>query len=169
MTNVTQDQQDQVVKGTLSDDWRTTGDGYVSTDLVIDAYEAGRAQGSREEFLSTLQGSVGEGVKKASMLGETFYTQLKEVFRVDCKRVLLKMDSILDNGGKPCVHFDLLYVVTEEDYVKESFLGIYDLSAAFSEEANDETFSVSISFMTDSEGINDELLVCDGFKYAYAK
>lgn len=169
MATVTQNLQDQLVMGKLSSDWRTSGDGYVPTDLVIDAYEAGLADGSRSMFLDSLQGPVGEGINKAAKLGETFYTQLREVFGVDCKRVMLKMDSILDDGNKPSVHFELLYIVAEEDYIQDSFLGIYDISSAFCDEANDDSFSTSISFMTYDESINEELLNCDGFKYAYEK
>ena len=167
MATVTQDPKNQSVMDNLSSNWRTSGDSYVSTDDIINAYKAGRADGSRSEFLGTLQGSIGEGINKATKLGETFYTQLREVFGVDCKKVMLKVDGVLDNGSKPTVHFELLYIVAEKDYVQDSFLGIYDLSSAFCDEANDESFNTSISFMTYDENINEELLNCDGFKYAY--
>ena len=164
--------QEELVTENLSSDWRQGVDGesgYVSADYVIDAYKAGVAAGGKEDFLNSLKGSIGKGVRRAAKVGETFYIQLKEVFNVDCKRVMLKMDSIIDDGQKTCSHFELLFIVAEEDYIKDSFLYIYNVANALCLSVNDDCFNISISFMTEDENIDEGLLMCDGFKYTYEK
>ena len=128
-----------------------------SVDDVINAYIEGRKDGMSE--LEKIQHEkLLSNIEKLKELSLTFLDLLKAK-KISCKSIKLKINTI--------TNFEVLYLVSKEDFISSEFLDVYKLSMAKKKEVASDTFQVDFMFMPYIENINEEKILSDGFIISY--
>ena len=152
-----------LVKGS-SVDWEINpirqdkGKDTFSADDLIDAYLAGRQDKSDEDSQLRLE-KLESNLKRAQELSINLFSEIKSS-GFECSTVKLKIKDIY--------HFSSIFVINEDDYCKDDFLKIYEKSIALKKEVNeDRTFDFTTIFTPESEDLEKDSMVADGYILSY--
>jgi hypothetical protein len=111
----------------------------------------------REQF----RAEMSKNINKAAVLSENIFNTAINDYDVNVFRAFLKADSLHN--------FDVLFLVSPEDYISEKFKDIYVKSHLIKSEFNDNSFHVSFKFMPNSKDVNLDCIYSDGYMFAYGK
>lgn len=150
-------------KNQIIDSWELqlsdSGAKLYSCDAIIDAYLQGKNEG------------LAQGQK---VLKKHFETNLKKSASATSVMFQLMSDKSvnpIDAYLKPISfdQFDILILISQEDFIKESISDIYNQSYALETSKNEDVFNISFSFINKSESFNESLLQSDGYLFRYSK
>jgi len=130
---------------------------YSDNDL-INAYMKGCADGMKTRdkiLLETLKSNL----DNAQKIVAEFYEQLNKNFH--CSSLRLRVKDVAE--------FDSLFIVDEDDFVKDAFKEAYKKARSTKKEVNRPTFNLSFSFMPLSNALNEDELLIDGYYFEYGK
>ncbi len=129
-----------------------------SADDLIDAYFAGRKDKSNEDTQLRLD-KLESNLKRAQDLSLKLVSEIKSN-GFDCSTVKLKIKDIY--------HFSSIFLINEDDFCNDDFLKIYEKSIALKKEVNaDRTFDFTTIFTPESEDIEKDSMVADGYILSY--
>jgi len=127
--------------------------GYFDADTVIDAYFQGREDGTSDVQRSVIE-LVKRNLRDATKLIERIEKRLFDL-NIEFSNLYLKIAGVYS--------IDVLAVVTEDDFLRDEFLPVYDLLSELEEEFNSESLTISFSFMPKGEHFNEEEILSDSY------
>ncbi len=129
-----------------------------SSDDLIDAYLKGRKDAANNDKQMRLE-KLEANLKKAKTLSVNLYNSiLKQGF--NCNTIKLKIKDIY--------HYSSIFLVQEDDYIKDDFLNIYIESIKIKKEANkNKTFDFTIVFAPMNTEVEFNNMLADGYIFSY--
>lgn len=129
-----------------------------SADDLIDAYLAGRKDKSDEDSQLRLE-KLESNLTRAQELSINLLNDIKSS-GFECSTLKLKIKDIY--------HFSSIFIINEDDYCKDDFLKIYEKSITLKKEVNeDRTFDFTTIFTPESDDLEKESMVADGYILSY--
>lgn len=133
------------------------GEPLYSSDTLIDAYLQGKKD-QRDDYAKILTEKLEANLNNAKHICEEMVKTVLEK-KVKFEYVLLKVKDLTE--------FETVFVVAEDDFISDSFKGIYELFIKKKREVNGDTFHFSFNIMPYSANISKEKLNSDGFILRY--
>lgn len=146
----------------LSQSWvkeKGKDSGVFTSNDILQAYEKGKEFG-KSEVQQILMEKIKSNIQTSTSICQQTMEMMRTKFGFECEAVHLRIDD--------AIKYDVLFIVDEEDYVSKDFLKVYDFIGKKVLAANNDTFHLSYIFMTDSEDIELDSMLADGFIYRYA-
>jgi len=146
-----------IVPTNTPDHWEKTN--YSSTDLW-DAFQRGeqyQLDKQQKEFEETLH----KNLNRAAFLSEGIYHSANNDYGVGIKKAYLKADTL--------INYDVLFLVSEDDYLSDKIKDIYKKSHLVKSEFNVDDFHISFKFMPLSNHLNIDCIYSDGYMLEYGK
>lgn len=130
-----------------------------SEDDLIDAFLRGKeAQANQTEQI--LLEKLVSNLTLAKDAGISLFGKLKET-GIDCKKAFLRINSIAE--------FEILTVLAKENYENDTVSGAYKTARLLKKEVNNNSFRMWFSFMSESDHLNTERIISDGYYFKYGK
>jgi hypothetical protein len=142
---------------------------FYSADEVINAYFLGVDKGYSKAKIE-----YNNNNERFKILFKTFEDNLN-IAKQTCEKFL---GEICKNGFKSLgvwlrsyslTSFDAIFVIDKKDFVNEEFLAIYTLSQEIREKVNNNSFNISLTFMPNSNHLNEDKLLADGYVLNYGR
>jgi len=140
----------------LSEDWKrnfTPSSENYTSDEVIDAYLKGKEDGLNQHkvvLMEKLKSNLLKTVTHRNQLYEFLY---KHSFTPETS--FLKISSVYE--------FQILIIIPEKEYLKESFLETYKYASEIEKKVHDDTYNVFFSFTNSIDELNDDCLRSEGY------
>ena len=133
------------------------GEKLYAADAVIEAYIKGKKEGlEHKEKLFFKQ--LTENLDKSGANTKKTIECLKSI-GVTPLSAHLKANSFHD--------FYVLVTVSEEDFLKESFIKAYDFTEELEQSTSEDLYSISFSFINKTPHFNEKALSSDGFIFTF--
>jgi hypothetical protein len=140
-----------------SPSWEVNRDLF-SGDELIEAYLQGCKEGV-DQFKKVLLKKLSENLFQAQQLGNAFIHRLNKDGEI-CIGAHLKYMDI--------ERYKIIFVINADIYYSFELMDpLYELAFSFEAENNSNDFSIEIAFMPQSEHLNNDRLVSDGFIFEY--
>lgn len=148
----------ELIASILPQNWEEQKGASFSEDDLIDAYFKGKKEEkttNEKLFHKTFQ----DNLVMATGTAERFIHQVKEK-GLNIITALLKVEDLF--------RFRVMIVVSEDDYIADSFSDFILMSSALKSEVDQDTFTINFSFTYHSDDLSDDCLAADGYKSKYA-
>ena len=148
----------ELVASILPQNWEEQKGASFSEDDLIDAYFRGKKE-ERTTNEKLLHKTFQNNLVTATGTAERFIHQVKEK-GLNVIAALLKVEDVF--------MFRVMIVVSEDDYIADSFSDFILMSSTLKSEVDQDTFTINFSFTYHSDNLSDDCLAADGYKSKYA-
>jgi hypothetical protein len=140
--------------------WTTkVSEGGFTSDDLINAYIMG-VQDQVKHTTKILEKKFNSNLCKAQNIGAMFFDSMVGK-GFDIKFARLKFYSIES--------YKIILFVSEELYLSDKILALYNELSSLLLEVNNEKFHLSFSIMFDKDNLNEKRLLSDGYLFCYGK
>lgn len=126
---------------------------FFSADDVLDAYFQGKNDGIKnysEELLTLIKRNVRDTSRFTFEVSEFLF-----------QKGVSPSNSYIRLTSKYSV--DVLLTISEDEYLNEDFIEVYDIVGSLEDEYNSEDLNIHLSFVPKNESFREEVILSDGY------